>query len=104
VFCGNAILNHPEIIASNGNPYYHLDIHQRNGRYQLKYGIVFPDTGIYSLSTYLGWTAGKGPLMDFQPYFDVSSNNTYLLSEKLLKTYDHYLEKPYKTYFLVVVK
>ena len=104
VLCENAILNHPAIIAGNGTPYYHLDIHQQNGRYQLKYGIVFPDTGIYSLSTDFGWTAGKGPSIDFQPYFDVSNNNTYLLSDELQEIYYHYSEKPYKIYFLVVVE
>ena len=103
VLCENAIVNHPTIIAGNGVPYYRMDIRQQNGRYQLKYGIVFSDTGIYSLSTSLGWTAGKGPLIDFQPYFDVSSNNTYHLPEKF-QGYNHYSEKPYGTYFLVVIE
>ena len=103
VFCKNAIVDHPVRIANSGVHYYQIDMHKQDGRYQLKYGIVFSDTGIYCLSTGLGWTAGKGPYIEFSPYFDTPSNNSYLLPEKL-REYHYYSEKPYKTYFIAVVE
>ena len=106
VFCKNAIVNHDVKIASNGYPYYDIEVRKQNGRYQSKYGIVFPDTGIYVLSTYLGGIAAKGTDINFIPYFNTPSNNIYLIPEKLQGMYSHYSEKPYyyMTYFFVVVE
>jgi len=101
VLCTNVIVNHNAVIASNGT-YYLIEVPLQNGRYQLKYGIVFPDTGIYLLSTDIVGVYTRGTQIILCPYFDTPSNNSYLLPEKL-QCYG-YTEKPYRAYFITVVE
>jgi hypothetical protein len=105
IHCKDVIVNHNVIIVSNGY-YYDIEVRKQNGRYQSKYAIVFPDTGIYALTITLGGLGGKGTHIYFYPYFDIPDNNLYLLPEKTQEIYPYYYsEIPYHygTYFVAVV-
>ena len=85
---------------------YEIAFIQQDGRYKSKYGIVFPDTGIYGISfdpwEQINFGKHKACYIELSPYFDVSDNNCYLLPEEFHKY--QYCRKPYRDYFFVVVK
>jgi len=87
---------------------YNIMFNEQNGRYKSKYGIVFSDTGIYSFffRPLTEITYGRGCRVELAPYFNTSSNNTYLLPKKLQEKPDYSLNKPYyyRTYFFAVVE
>jgi len=105
IFCNNVIVNHNVVITSYGHSYYYIEVPLQNGRYQSKYGIVFPDTGIYSLSTHINGAKARGANINisFKPYFDTPSNNIYLLPEKW-QSYYYGVPYRYDSYFIAVVE
>jgi len=102
------VVNYTEKAEVNGETYYTMIIKEQDGRYKsAKYGIVFPDTGIYLLSGF--WTElgnGKDKKIRLSPYFNTPSNNIHFLPKQLQEKHNYSLDKPYyySTYFLAVVE
>ena len=87
-----------------GRIYYSIYIKEEGGRYKSKFGIVFPDTGVYSLSGFGSCLENKiDGYIWLDGYFDTPSNNVRFLPEKLQELYNR---KPYRYnyYFISVVK
>ncbi|MCL2132571.1 MAG: hypothetical protein FWH36_09025 [Lentimicrobiaceae bacterium] len=76
-----------------------VKIRQQNGIYKLRYGIVFPDTGIYVFEGAKGSLYEEHTEVYIHHYFNTPSNNVSLLPEKL---YDRYVEKPYNYHYYVI--
>jgi len=98
----------PEIIGYDreweaiGRVYLSIYIKEKDGKYKSKYGIVFTEPGIYSLSGFGGNLAnGKDHYLSLYPYFNTSSNNTYLLPNNLQQKYPN--KPPYREYYIMVV-
>jgi len=93
------------VIDAEGKVAHRIKMRQQNGRYKLKYGIVFPDTGIYvfegarSSALYENHTE-----VYLDGYFDTPNNNLHLLPEKLQKYYANYsgYTTPYKYYYYFI--
>ena len=63
------------------------ELREQNGRYKSKYGIVFPDTGTYSLSVNFYDRVGDFANIGLKPYFDAyytmgssGHNSSYLIT------------------------
>jgi len=99
----------PEIIGydkkweNKYGTFYSADTKEKDGRYKSRYGLVFPDTGIYMIYGFGGLlekTADE--CIGLLYYFD--TNNFHLLSKELQLRYYGYAEKPYYHYFIKVVE
>jgi hypothetical protein len=91
--------------VQKGEVYYVIEIREQNSRYKsAKYGIVFPETGVYLLSRFGGLLInGKESPLRLKALFNTSTNNNYLLPESLQELYSN---RPYHNYgyFIAVVK
>jgi len=81
-------------------------LQKRDGRYKSKYGIVFPDIGIYSLHISIDHMYEDLHEVLFSAYFDTPSNNIHLLPQKLQEKYNYPQDEPYsyRTYYIAVVE
>jgi hypothetical protein len=102
------VINYSEKSEFNGQTGYTIMISEQNGRYKsAKYGIVFPDTGIYLLSRfYTTLENDKDNPIWLNAYFNTVSNNDYLLPANLLTKWHGYANKSYhnSVYFVAVVE
>jgi len=80
-----------------------ISFREQDDKYQSKYGIVFSDTGIYSIITN-GRLTGESCRATLLGYFNTPSNNSYLLPEKLQKQQTDVIPYHYRTYFIAVVE
>jgi len=88
--------------------FYRIKWNYEKGRYKSRYGIVFPEPGIFILSnTGSRLENGKDGSISILGYFNVQSNNKYLISDsiKAPKPEPEY-DKPFKygLYFIKVVE
>ncbi|MEJ5266122.1 MAG: hypothetical protein WHT29_12480 [Bacteroidales bacterium] len=89
----------PKIIGST-------DFNFTGDRYKSKYGIVFKELGIYSLSMFGGMLRnGKDSSIGLKGYFNVSSNNMNLLPASVkMPAWEIGQPNKYYVYFLRVIE
>ncbi|MEJ5266123.1 MAG: hypothetical protein WHT29_12485, partial [Bacteroidales bacterium] len=88
--------------------FYRIELKYVNGRYKSKYGIVFPEPGIFILGT-SGCRLDNGidGSISIEGYFNVQSNNKYLVSSDIKKPQPKpEYDKPYNygLYFIKVIE
>jgi hypothetical protein len=84
---------------------YQIKIKYINERYRSKYGIIFPEPGIYYLGNF-GCAIANGidNSISIQGYFNVSSNNQNLFSDKVITPDSKIDTDKYGVYYLRVIK
>jgi len=86
--------------------FYRIKLKYVNGRYKSKYGIVFKEFGIYSLSMFGGMLRnGEDGSIGLKGYFNVSSNNMNLLPASVkMPAWEIGQPNKYYVYFLRVIE
>ena len=98
------VINYSEKIAGlYGIECYTIQTKEQDGKYQSKYGIVFPEQGTYLLSGFGGLLENaKDGNISLTNYFNTSSNNNYLLPPKIQEQYPNMPYNNYVHFFVVV--